>query len=738
MYFPVTPFPFYKGNDRREAQINEDDLEMMKQISDAYKRSSKEITYDSRTGVPVDPATGAVVDVGRGGNTRPTEKYTQIPPTPLEFITTGVFPFEDIYGGRLRIFAYLYDLMTGVDTQADGYILQTKFATPAQMVELSSKCKQASIRHSGDLNAISQDLFHMPLGELDTGIDRMEKIGWVVPTFEDSSKFVIGEAFGSDFNRYISSCMYPRSTLYQLDESKFQCTALTEPEMPERPPIQSFDSPRDKYLCIACFGDMEHFLRWRTRNIKGVSNYIFLHPKYLPIPEAQALRSEGAVRIQAGGFLQCSFIQDAFKEQAVDTMDEDLFHLLREKAPKLLEASKVVIATLPYLKTTPFQKLFTERFLLLAEDSFPEGMAISYRNPLLIPEVNSAMKRKRGFLFCDPYTAYCTKKKDPELWHETFGARFDAIQKFYNVSFSVYAELNEIEKFLVDFYQFAYILERLQLRNNSGLTNEKLMEASDLYKMPINSPEFIDFIKENSGPRDELFKEFLKMQKLIISYAKPIETSSEIFRFLQTFSRMPVSFPGTNVNVENAGYLNQYFRHQQDLAEGRVGRRMAERPREEEEERPRVSEIPLLSLRRPPPVAADRVARLQAQLALRKSERNTMMRNGVVFNAQTRRRKNRERVNKMYANMARIARTRSEKERIQVKRNAARAKFNRLYLANQSIQNLEQQLRTLQASRLPSSPLAASPASSVRTLSSTNTANLVANYPPAAGVLGDE
>jgi hypothetical protein len=92
----------------------------------------------------------------------------------------------------------------------------------------------------------------------------------------------------------------------------------------------------------------------------------------------------------------------------------------------------------------------------------------------------------------------------------------------------------------------------------------------------------------------------------------------------------------------------------------------------------------------------------------------------------------------MYANMARIARTRSEKERIQVKRNAARAKFNRLYLANQSIQNLEQQLRTLQASRLPSSPLAASPASSVRTLSSTNTANLVANYPPAAGVLGDE
>ena len=717
VYYPVSPYPFYRGNDRREGTLNDDDLELMKHISDAYKNTKKELSYDSRTGVPVDPATGVVVNIGPGGDITPTAHYPEIAPTPPEFITTGSFPFENILDGRRRIFAYLHDVMTGVDTRADGYIFLTKHATPQQMVDLSSRCIQAYNRHAGDLNAIAEDLFHLPLEQLDDEILRMEKVRWVLPTASDPSKFVVGETFGTNFDRYISSCMYPRSTQYQFDESQYQCTALTEPGMDERPPIQSFDSPRDRYLCIGCFGDMEHFLRWRRRDVKGISNYIILHPKYLPIPEKQAQRTDIAVRIQAGGFLHSAFIEDAFKEQAVDTMDEDLFNLVRKKAPKLLESSKVILATLPYLKTTPFQTLFTERFLLLAEDSFPEGMAITYRNPLLVPEVNSALKRNRGFLLCDPYTAYCTKKKEPQLWSETFGARFDATGEFYNVAFSVYSELNEIEKFLVDFYQFAFLLERLQLRNNSGLTNEKLMQASDVYKMPINAPEFVEFIKENSGPRDEMFKEFLKMQKLITTYAKPIASSSDVFRFLQKFSHMPVSFPGTNVNIENIAYLNRYFQQKRFQEEGRVAPAV-----EVVNERPRVSERPVLSLRRPLDSEAERLARLQSQLLLRKSERNVLLRKyPVLYNSQARRRRTRNNVSSYYNRVEATLRNRMAKQRMRTKRNAAMAQWTGLQEKNVEIEALERQIARL--APLPASP-PASPSGSLRTVSSNNNANL--------------
>ena len=722
VYYPTTSYPFYKGNDRRNATIDNEEFEMIKTIAEAYKSSTKEITYDSRTGAPVNPTTGAIIDA--------EGKYPEIAPTPLEFIKEGRFSYENTRNGKRRVLAYLYDQMTGVDTEAEGYLFETKHATPEQMVELSLKSIAAYARHEGDQDAISQELFHLPLGELDRQIQRIEKVDWVIPTMEDPSKLVIGQAFGGDFGRYMSTCKYPRSIEYQFDEERNYCTLQAGEDVPAKPPIQSFNSPSDKYLCIGCFGDLAHFSRWHARNLKGMSNYIILSPKYLPIPDNMLQSAANPVRIQASGFLECTFLHDAFKEQAVNTMDEDLFNLIKKNAPKLIEAAKVIIGTLSYLKKTPFQKLFTERFLLLAEEFFPEEMAISYRNPFVIPEVNSAMKRKRGFLFCDPYTAYCAKKKEPKVWHETFGAKFSATGEFYNVAFSVYNELNDIEKFLVDFYQFAYILERLQLRNNSGITNVKLLQASDIYKMPINSPEFIEFIRDNSGPRDEMFKEFLKMQKLVITYAKPITSSADIFRFLQKFARMPVSFPGTNVNIENTKYMNTYFRHQRGMPEANGSRRLEiEENEEEEEERPRISERPLLSLRRPPLVTSERLARLQAQLALRKSERNTMLRNGTVFNSQTRRRRNRGRVNRMYANMARIARTRSERERIQVKRDVARAKFNRLELANQTIQGLEQQVRNLQ-SRLPPSP----PGTSASTLSSSNTANLVPNLPAFTAV----
>jgi hypothetical protein len=686
--YPYEPNPFYKDNQRNTASLSETDLEVFRVLEESERKET--ITVDIRTGAPAKPT------------------------TPEEFVKTLSLPSETTYDGKCRALAYLYDMMKGVDTTTEEYLNDVKYITIPQRVEMSHVVRPLYRRYKGDpdsLERIAEEAFHTDLGTLNEGIFKMERYGWAVKSPSHPSKLFFANHWGSVLGRYIRNITNVRSLDYEDDESTNICRLMVAPGLEERPSIQSFTKPMDKHLCIAIFGSMQHFRNFVNGGTKGYSNYIILHPEYLSFEGEKAASKNMPIAIVASYFLKCRMVQDAFKEQAVDTMDENLFLLIRKHAPELFEAAKVTVATPKYLKKLPFKALFTERFLLLKEDYLPQEIIVTYKNPLLLIDVANAMKKNRGFLFADPYTTYCIKKKDPAFWHETFGARFNEGES-YNVSFSVYTDLTDTEKFLVDFYQFAFLLDRLQLRNNSGLTDKKLLEASDVYRLPINSAEFVEFVKENSGLRDETFKEFLKMQKLVRTYDKPFTTSSDVFRFLQKFARTPVSFPGTNVNIENANYLNRYFRQQRRLAEGIVEPRVREEPNEDE--RPRTSERPLLSLRRPLEPVSERLARLQAQIALRKSERNAMLRNSVVFNAQTRRKKNRSRVNKMYANMARIARTRGERERIQVKRNAARAKFNRLEAANLTIQSLEQQLRSAM-------PLPASPG---RTLSSTNTVNL--------------
>jgi hypothetical protein len=283
----------------------------------------------------------------------------------------------------------------------------------------------------------------------------------------------------------------------------------------------------------------------------------------------------------------------------------------------------------------------------------------------------------------------------------------------YNIGFSVYSMLTDTEKFFVDFYQFAQILDNLELRNNTGLSNQRLMTASDVYRQPINSSDFIEFVKDNVEDNDDYFKQFLKLQKKIITYDKPITKRADVYTFLNKFKSLPVRIPPTSRPVfsENAEYLYRYEnleREQQSRANGET------RPFVPPENRPRVSERPVLSLR-VPVEPRNELTQLQSRIQHLKNERTSLLRNPLVFNESRSTRKNKAAINKQYANQlkrmgffSRLTKGQQRKQ-LEVNRAAAQKAFEALNALNRNIQQLEEQV----ARRYPLLP--ASPGSSTGT-----------------------
>lgn len=438
---------------------------------------------------------------------------------------------EPLYYGKRRLYKYFLDKHNGLITEplTEAY---RAYATDEELDILFTKLRRFVQSHTNSENLrdlseiVARDFFHTNLDALDAEIKIAEGLDQILTNPTGRQEFA--QEYGSVLNRYLLGMMQtPRKLNYEADLAAGFCGKGID----ETPPIDNFNSP----LCICCFMSQTHLDRFlgsgagivnkekreqkreeRKERSKGCSNYIILNPEHFPSAYAYDEKKSGSsmtVPITAKKFLSTSFIIDAFREQGVETMDEDLFNVLKENpiGQELLEASKLFLLTASeYAKHKNY-----ERYMVFKDEALPEKFVVCYKDPLKIAAVRRAMQKERRFLYCDPYTAYCIKKKNRELWNQAFGVKISATRgKYYNIAFDLYDMLNSYEKFFIDFFQHRLIFYRW-IRNNTSSMERKLTEASEVYREPINTPDFLDFISRNVKETDFLFQEFKKQQEKI-------------------------------------------------------------------------------------------------------------------------------------------------------------------------------------------------------------------------------
>lgn len=511
--YPVTKYPMFKDNQRREAVIDTMNLEATVARS-VREKVSKEI--DTQTMGP------------------PTQN------TPADRIQRLTLPIEDYRDGQTRMFLFFYNKMK--ETQGQPLSPNTLYASIEEIKELFQtlflfKYKRyphlikdqylTEEEYVDEFNvAVAREVFGTEVDELDSQIQEAERKNYALPSLRDPTQLQFGNQYGGYLARYLPIMTRPlRQFDYLADFAENDCRATIHGD--ERPPIDSFASP----FCICCFVDPAHFDRFRRDIVKGCSNYILFNFMYFPHARDYA-KKPMPVLLSASKFLATSFVQDAFKEQGITTMDEDLFKLIQKEAPQLIEFSKVFIATADKFK---YLKLY-DHFMILTEKALPEGLVMTYKDPLQFAAVRRGFDEDREFLLADPYTAYCTKKKNLHLWSKAFGIKASPTKgTYWNTNFEVYALLRDVEKLYIDFCQYQLVLGKyLDLTQNSRSSSaeDNLNKASELYKVSLKDKKFLETMA-NVGSGEAIFSEFKKIQQNLITYDTPLQTFEDVRRLIR-------------------------------------------------------------------------------------------------------------------------------------------------------------------------------------------------------------
>lgn len=540
--YPIIEYPLFKTNKRRDSVIRKDN-------SQEYINYREEDYEDIRE---------RVEDKTREIYKKNINLRTMSPVnanTPKNQVKTMSLPIEPFEDGMRRVFLYFYNRIKEVQNKP---LSPNKlYASDDEINELIYFCKnyryrlypdllkeymtrdQIDIYTQGEDEMASNDLFKLPIDSLTKEIKKTENLDHVYPSYKDPNVFQFANEYGSYLGRYYP---YLTRSLRQIIYANDKANGYNKAPPPlsfkghnmNRPIAKTLNS----YYSICCFIDQGHFSRFIEQGLKGCSHYILLNNKHFPNP--MSFFSESMpVPITASKLLDMSFIQDAFKEQGVDTMDNDLFTLLQKEAPGLIETAKVTLATSSYFKEL---KLY-DHFMILTEKALPEKLVVTYRNPLQLAVVRRAFDEDRQVLLVDPYTTYCTKKKNPGMWSKAFGEKREKFDKsgeiYWDPNLDTYLLLRDVEKFFVDFCQYQLVLSKYfdLTQNNRSLTvEERLLEASELYKLPFSSQKFIANMKEvvKSEP---LFHAFKEMQTNIITYDHPIETLEDVNSLIEKFEK---------------------------------------------------------------------------------------------------------------------------------------------------------------------------------------------------------
>ena len=389
-------------------------------------------------------------------------------------------------------------------------------------------------------------------------------------------------------------------------------------------------------------------------------NWIILNPDYFPIKGAPLLP------LMAKYFGIATYIQDALNDWAIEGIDAYFLELFQMKYPQYaIKFTTYILNTKDFSYQKQKLKEF-ENFLLLDKSIFPEVVGFTARNPFkdsskMFPYIEQAARSEKLYGM-SPYMSYAMKKFASLFWKRAFPS--EAAKR----NFAVYETLTDLEKITVDYLQYLNFEEKLL---DSGYNFEESREAynEDLGSGNIHEGVIEDTLSNYMTNFQEHKRQLLFYQEIVTKTYKgevfePKTSRDDIVELLMKFvarnsSGLFVGAPANN------------------------GPRLGSR----------------LTLRAAMP--RNQRTQIESRLAMLKQERNDLLKNSPVYNEATKTRRNRNEINRMYKNrlsrLGMFSRLTKSKERrnLELKRNVAKATFNRLDALNRNIQDLEQQVATL-------------------------------------------
>ena len=458
-----------------------------------------------------------------------------------------------------------------------------------------------------------------------------------------------------------------------LNTSKDDLIKNMELDLAQCLETQAADDTRDHYSplttlksngCIWIFPNIE---RTTLLTMGGYKNFLIIPPPFNTKTTAFMAKYMKGMRM----------VQDALDNWAIEGMDPLFWKLIETKYPDIsIRISTYIFTTFENKVPLYLNQLnYTENFMMV-DTSIDFGtntqdvMDLTVKNPFAadskyVKPLRKAIERKKLY-GVTPYVAYFMKKTVPSLWKEAFESS--------QVNYSTYETLNAHEKIAIDYLQYLRFMETLVD------TGYNYVEARTSYEDSLGdgSPtegvmnEVIELYKEDvpKHAKEISFFQSLVTRQLAEDENHAVITSpADITALLLKFTGPAIGF---------APRRNRFSALAEAVSEERAAR-------------------PPLTLRSPAP-ARNLVTQLQSRLAVLKNERTMLLQNSPAYNAASKTRRNRNEVNRMYKNMmgrlGTFSRFTKSKERknLQLKRNVAKATFNRLDVLNRNIQDLEQRV----------------------------------------------
>jgi hypothetical protein len=621
--------------------------------------------------------------------------------------------------GLERMLSWFYEKAFGRPTETPHRATESEIKELQQHVQtiLGTTQMPSDTEGVGDaIERIATEVFGAAdVASLNTQIEREETGGEAVKkVVEVDGQYYISESYGAGLGRYLKWFFTDYNRFLMVAEyDEYQCwpdptvpLEFTNDDHPQRQPLTTLKSNG----CISLFNDPDAI--YELNHTDGLqSNWIVMEPLYFP--EISVKKSTGKKDFTAKYFQQASFIQDALDNWGITAMDPLLWKLFETKYPEIaIKLSTFLFTNFRDKIPLYFQKLKTKENFLIVDTSIEfekntkDFMALVHRNPFkegskYYPKLKQAIESKK-LLGVSPYMAYFMKKTVPQFWTKAFG----------NTNMTTYNLLNAHEKIAIDYLQTLRYMETLMD------SEYNFQRAKETYEDPLGDgsvregiiKEIVDLYKENIR-RHTLEIQFF--QSLVTRQLKPDENPA-LLQTPEDITALLLKFTGPAID-----YSARRGRSSA-LASAVLEANIVPRP--------------VLSLRAPVVAATvprGQIEQLRSRLNILRGERNSLEGNTSVYNSTRRKRRTPNEVNKRYKNLEKVLRTRANKLAVQVKRNATKAKLNRLGVLNRNIRSLEQQLTRLVP--LPASPVntGAGVGLSPRTTNSNSP-----NFPLAASVLG--
>lgn len=412
-----------------------------------------------------------------------------------------------------RSMIFLYYKMKGEPIPQD-----TKHLSKDEMNEL----KFAIQGFNGTFEEMSEEIFHQELHSLNQELSDYEQY---LP------ERILNK--GTNYQR----CAYPVSTYlprlvslmiksegqlqYAADYSDAVCSVSGN--------ANDFVTTLNSNTCIT-FAHSQSELDEYPEEVRAKS-YVILTPEFMPV------ESSTPITIKANRLLSLSFVIDAFKNGAIQSIEPTLLETLKKEAPELLEIKDkepVILITPRYLNTETTR----DRFIVVDPSGLPRGRNVRNASNFKNTEddlIQRLFEEKHVYLV-DARTATELRLKTPELWLSNFNdpnlAIFNTLSPNEQLAISFLQYIEALRRFSVSMYKVNMTNETRRKNTNKAIQNASAVYSEDLTSLPTITGLF-----ENLEDTDSFEWNELKELQQKVTGSVTIQTPKDIVVLLRKLNR---------------------------------------------------------------------------------------------------------------------------------------------------------------------------------------------------------